>query len=123
MRDDREERDVRKSLPPLLTAAHTEVDGVFSRFYAAAQQDSALRLGGFLNGESVSFSPPFGPQFDLSRDGRRVSRSSGRTHSQTPAHASGGNFVSFDSDFRNKFPWLFNAAQHWRLLVGFSLHK
>lgn len=38
VRDDREERDVRKNLPPLLTAGHTEVDGVFSRLYAAASE-------------------------------------------------------------------------------------
>lgn len=38
MRDDREERDVRKNLPPLLTAGHTKVDGVLPRFYAVASK-------------------------------------------------------------------------------------
>lgn len=48
MRDDREERDVRKNLPPLLAAAHTQLDAVFSRFYAAAGEirHSALGRGG-----------------------------------------------------------------------------
>lgn len=105
MRDDREERDVRKNLPPLLTAAHTQLDAVFSRFYAAAGEiRHSAWGGGFLNGESV-FSFPFGPQFDLNRDGDGCGGAAEGRTARLLRTLLGENLVSFDSDFRDKFTW------------------
>lgn len=63
---------MRKNLPPLPTAGHAEVDGVFSRFYAAASK--IQHSAGVCKWRSCVFG-----FFDLSRDADGCQGAEGRT--------------------------------------------
>lgn len=97
---------MRKNLPPLLTRDHTEADA--PSLAPLLQPHSALSRG-FVNGRSA-FSPPFGPQFDLSRDGEPSAGERKDAQPDFSAHfrwrGGGGPAVElgkFVGDFPHKF--------------------